>query len=93
MGMKRKKPLHYWFKPKRFWWYFAAYYPVSWEGWIVTGMSIGSLIFLFRQIDEGSYSAGDTLIGFAPWLILVLIIFDIASRLAGQYPSWWRLRK
>ena len=84
----------YWFKPKRFWGWFAPYYPVSWQGWGI------ALFFLVREaetagacprvvqpllysefvmIDSRSHSVSDTLYGISFWFVLTFILFDIAT--------------
>ncbi len=86
--MKQK----YWFKPRRFWHWFAAYYPSSWQGWLVSIISIILLAYMFRRIDSQSHSVSDTLIGFSGWVVLWLFIMDVLTRIKGEYPSWWRKR-
>ncbi|MBI3685154.1 hypothetical protein HY250_02000 [Candidatus Azambacteria bacterium] len=56
----------YWFRPKRFWGWWAAYYPVSWQGWAVFCVAALALLFTFARADADSHSASDTLIRFAP---------------------------
>ncbi|MDP3985834.1 MAG: hypothetical protein Q8P77_00140 [Candidatus Veblenbacteria bacterium] len=79
----------YWFKPARFWKWFAAYYPVSWQGWLVTLALLVLAVYVFRQIDGSSHSASDALIGFALPFVFIAILFDFACRLKGEYPWWW----
>ena len=80
----------YWFRPARFWKWFAFYYPVSRRGWGVTLVLIGVAGLLFSFIDQQSYSVSDTLIAFAPWAIALLAVFDMLCFRHGEYPSWWR---
>ena len=87
---RSRKRTHYWFKPKRFWGIFAAYYPVTWEAWIITLATAAVLIGAFITVDADSHSASDTLIRLAPVMIVVLVIFDLISFRTGEYPSWWR---
>ncbi|RJQ29064.1 hypothetical protein C4571_02275 [Candidatus Parcubacteria bacterium] len=83
---------HYWFKPKRFWKWFAAYYPVSKEGWAVSIVLGAAFLGVFCYVDARSHSASDTFYGVAlPWII-VLLIFDIVSFRTGEYPGWWKRR-
>lgn len=82
--------MHYWFKPARFWKWFAFYYPISKEGWGVTIFLIGFAVVLFLTIDSRSHSISDTLIGFAPWGIAIGAVFDLLCFRRGEYPSWWR---
>lgn len=85
--MSEKK---YWFKPKRFWGIFAAYYPVSGEGWVVVLLVLAALVWQFGAVDVNLHSASDTLLNFVPRAAIIFIIFDIISRITGVYPSWWR---
>lgn len=75
---------NYWFKPRRFWKVFAAYYPVTWQGFVITivllSLAIGLCILITSIIT---------------YLIIVLalaLIFDILCLQTGEYPSWWKKR-
>jgi hypothetical protein len=83
---------HYWFKPARYWKWFAAYYPVTWQGWVVTIATVLALAKLFIIVDATSHSAVDTLIAMVPWALVILCIFDLITVRTGEYPSWWRKR-
>jgi hypothetical protein len=85
--------MRYWFKPKRFWRWFAAYYPIRWQGWLVTLGCAGLLVYAFTSADTASSSLSDALISFGPRAIVVLILFDAATRLAGEYPWWWKKKE
>lgn len=93
MGNPFQSFMKYWFRPARFWKWFAFYYPVSKEGWVVTTflLLIGGKLFLI--IDSRSHSVSDTLIGFAPWFIALACIFDLLCFRRGLYPSWWKQHK
>lgn len=82
----------YWFKPARFWKWFAAYYPVSWQGWVVTIIFLAIAVKIFIAVDSRSHSASDTIIGIAPWLIAVGLALDLITFRTGEYPWWWRRR-
>jgi hypothetical protein len=82
--------MKYWFKPKRFWGCFAFYYPSSKGGWVTTIVLLAVGGFLFVFIDSRSHSVSDTLIGFAPWAIALMALFDLFCCRAGEYPSWWK---
>lgn len=84
--------MRFWFRPTRFWKYFACYSPSSIEGWLATGILFGVGVALFLVIDQRSHSASDTLIAFAPWGIALLAEYDILCLHLGEYPSWWRKR-
>jgi hypothetical protein len=79
----------YWFKPKRFWGVFAAYYPVTGAGWLTTILLAAVAVAIFLHADARSHSVSDTLIGAAPGLIIVFLIFDLITFRTGEYPSWW----
>ena len=85
--------MKYWFKPKRFWKWFAFYHPVSLEGWVATMLLIDIAAILFVFVDARSDSISDTLIAFTPWLIALMCIFDLLCFRRGLYPSWWKPRK
>ncbi len=80
----------YWFRPARFWHWFAFYYPVSRRGWGVTFMFVGMGGLLFSFIDSQSHSTTDALMSFVPWLIALMAIYDMLCFRRGEYPSWWR---
>lgn len=84
--------MHYWFKPLRFWKCFALYYPVSKQGWIATGILFGTAVVAFLFVDSRSHSGSDTLLGFAPWAIALMAVFDLLCFRFGLYPSWWKKR-
>ena len=88
--MKIKK---YWFKPARFWKYFACYYPVTFWGWFVTMFCFCSLVKIFWALNGIAHSISDLLYGFVPWVLVFMIIFDIFCHVFGEYPSWWRRRQ
>lgn len=83
----------YWFKPARFWRWFAAYYPVTWEGWVVSAVCIATAVAAFIAVDRTSHSGSDTLIGVAPWWIGIGVVGDVFTRWKGEYPFWWRKEK
>ncbi len=80
----------YWFRPARFWKWFAFYYPASKEGWLVTIFLFAMAAALFRFVDSRSSSVSDTFLGFAPWFIALALVFDLLCFRRGEYPSWWR---
>ena len=90
MEQEQKITKKYWFKPARFWKYFAFYYPVSMEGWIVTFIFFTTLIRIFIIANNNSHSVSDMLIFSAPWVILSMVAFDFFCRRFGEFPSWWK---
>ena len=79
---------NYWFRPKKFWKIFAAYYPASWQGWLVSLIAAGILVCLFVFADQRSHSVSDTLISFTPGAVAVLLAVDLICFRTGEYPSW-----
>jgi hypothetical protein len=82
--------MKYWFRPKRFWKWFAFYYPSSFSGWIVTLIIINLGVITFLLSDFDSKSLSDTLIKFLPYGLGLLITFDLICFQFGEYPYWWR---
>ena len=82
--------MKYWFRPLRFWKYFACYYPASFAGMIATFLLGALLVSLFFFFESRSHSATDTLIALAPWMITILALFDLLCFRFGEYPSWWK---
>lgn len=85
--------MKYWFKPARFWKWFAAYYPSSWQGWLITILLLIFGTYIFCSIDARSHSVSDTLIAFSPWVIALGLLFDMFCFRTGEYPKWWRRRE
>ncbi len=85
--------MKFWFKPKRFWKYFAFYVPSSRLGWLSTIilflLAIGAFIFICKN----STSLSDIFFDFGLVLISLLIIFDFLCFKFGEFPSWWRKMK
>lgn len=82
--------MKYWFKPARFWNYFAAYYPASKEGWVITVLLLlsASVIFWCEYILTSSLY--DAVTEFGPWGVIIMMIFDSLCFRRGQYPHWWK---
>lgn len=97
--MQSKKPLldfsgtEPWFKPKRFWKYWAAYYPVTWHGWAVTIIMITLLLIIYIMIAVKSSSQSIIIARFLPFLCIALIYYDRVTLKRGLYPSWWGKKK
>lgn len=79
-----------WFKPKRFWKYWAAYYPVSWHGWAITLLLVTSLFLIYITIAVRTSSQIIILARFLPFVCIALLIYDHFSLSRGLYPSWWK---
>lgn len=81
---------HYWFRPARFWKWFAFYYPASKEGWIATGILLATGVAVFLFGEGCSDSVSEALIGFVPWFVALASVFDLLCFRRGEYPDWWR---
>lgn len=86
------QPKKYWFRPARFWKWFAFYYPASQRGWAVTLILLGIGGLVFAWIESGSDSRMETVVSFLPWGIALMAVFDMLCFRHGEYPSWWRKR-
>ena len=82
--------MRYWFRPKRFLGWFAFYVPTSLGGWFATLFLLSFATAFFFLIDRQSHSVSDTLINFAPYAVMLMLVFDILCFRLGEYPSWWR---
>ena len=82
----------YWFKPYKIG-YVAFYYPISWQGWGVSIITILILVHDFIAVEKMSHSINDTLVAFAIPAIGVLIIFNVITRMKGEYPHWWTRKR
>jgi hypothetical protein len=82
-----------WFRPKRFLHYFAAYYPVTWQGWLIFLGSIAALTKIFIELNFAAHTLGDTLLNFSLPAIATFALFDICTLHFGEYPNWWKKKR
>lgn len=82
--------MNYWFRPKRFWKWFAFYVPTSIAGYLITMVLLMLAAYAFVIIEQASLSGADTLISFAPWALALMLFFDLLCFRFGEYPSWWK---
>lgn len=80
----------YWFRPIRIFGCFALYYPSSVSGWVSTLILFGTGVIVFRVIDGVAHSGSDTILAFAPWAIILMLVFDLLCARTGEYPFWWK---
>lgn len=59
-----------WFKEFGF-----LYYPVSWQGVLITLILLAFCINIFIFVDSQSHSASDTLYGIFPYIIPAFLLF------------------
>ncbi|MFT7558008.1 MAG: hypothetical protein ACI83D_000688 [Planctomycetota bacterium] len=83
-------PKGYWFKRKIYGW---GWTPAKWQGWLVTFIYIGIILFFALTIDE--YSPRNEIIYtfILPFVLLTIIFIKIIS-LKGEKPKWmWGIPK
>ena len=90
---KFRESRQYWFKPKKYWGYFAAYYPVTWQAWIITFAAASSVYYLAKNALQNSFSPMDAIVSGAPGIIIILFLFDLITFRTGEYPNWWKKRR
>jgi hypothetical protein len=62
-----------------------VHFPVSWQGWLVTVLTLLFCGQVFWAIDRNSHSVSDTLYGVFPFVVGAFVIFGwIASNTAGK---------
>lgn len=82
---KLKKSNNLWFKAKQYGW---GWYPVTWQGWVVTALYIFSIFTFLEDINTKSVSFSNTFIGMLiPFTILTSILIYICY-LKGEKPKW-----
>ena len=61
------------------------YYPVSWQGFILTILALAFCVQVFFAVDRNSHSISDTLYGVFPFIVPTLLILGwIASKTSDQ---------
>lgn len=79
-----------WFRAKRFGW---GWYPVTWQGWLVTILYAGLLFLFSMTIDETSSRSEVAFTFILPIVFLTGFLIRIAYA-KGEKPSWnWGTRK
>lgn len=74
-----------WFKAKQYGW---GWYPVTWEGWLVTLGYIASAFLLIHMIDPSHRTASQVFTSFIiPFAILTAILLAVCFA-TGEKPSW-----
>jgi hypothetical protein len=87
---RKSKKKTYWFRPKRFWKHFAAFYPSSWEGWLVSLALVGLIYEILRSVRLRTTDWQEASIIAAPAILILLIIWDMLMIQTGEYPKWWK---
>lgn len=79
-----------WFKRKRYGW---GWYPATWQGWAVTLVYVGLIVFFARSLDDTSPMNEVAFTFLLPVLILTVAFIRIAIR-TGESPKWqWGEKK
>ena len=74
-----------WFKAKMYGW---GWYPVSWEGWVITFLYTASILVQTFNLDGAVHSGSDFLISFSIPFITNTIFLLIICHARGEKPKW-----
>ncbi len=75
----------YWFKSKRYGW---GWTPSTWQGWLIMFAALAVIVINAINIDRGSHSVSDTLIGASVPTVLVVAVLILICFLTGEKPRW-----
>lgn len=67
-----------WFKAKRYGW---GWYPVTWQGWLVTFIFVCLMIFSPIDIEKNIFL-------FMIWIIVMCLFLFMICKLKGEKPKW-----
>ncbi len=85
--MKNKK---LWFRAKKFGW---GWYPISWEGWLITILYVVAILQYVLQADNTEHSGSDALISIALPFIITTVFLLIICYAKGEKPKWnWSMK-
>lgn len=80
-----------WFKAKDYGW---GWYPVTWQGWLVTVGFLGFIFWNAFRIDAASHSASDTIRPFILETAVVVCALIFICYKTGEKPEWrWAGKK
>jgi hypothetical protein len=74
-----------WFKTKTYGW---GWTPVTWQGWLCVALYISFVVWMFKDIDQESHSASDTLINFFLPFVIATVILTAVCYKKGEPPRW-----
>ena len=80
----KDNPEKYWFKRKLFGW---GWTPATWQGWLITLMYVGAILFFAFTIDEASPREEITFTFLLPLLFLTILFIRILYK-TGEKPKW-----
>ncbi|MBO0782120.1 MAG: hypothetical protein J2P37_25150 [Ktedonobacteraceae bacterium] len=64
------------------------YYPISWQGFVLTTLVLAFCVQTFIAIDQHSHSVSDTLYGVFPYIVpSILILLWVASKTTHKSPT------
>ncbi len=69
-----------WFKAKTYGW---GWYPVSWEGWLVTFLFAFGLVFSFTKLMQSQYVFLDIIA-----IIVLIVLMIYIGYKTGERPRW-----
>lgn len=76
-----------WFRAKLFG---LGWYPISWQGWLLTIIYDAAIVGFIVRADIASHSVSDALLSFAvPFLVLSVLYLAICYA-TGELPVWKR---
>lgn len=79
-----------WFRAKTYGW---GWYPITWQGWTITGMYTALILALAFTINEDSTTTEVAVMLILPLVILTACFIRIAYK-TGEKPEWrWGKRK
>lgn len=85
----KDNPKHLWFKRKIYGW---GWTPVTWQGWLITGLYVGLVIAFSLTIDEDS-SNREKIFTFGLPVLFLTVTFIRIAYLKGEKPKWQWGRK
>jgi len=74
-----------WFKRKTYGW---GWYPVTWQGWVVTSFFAFFIAWNVARIDTRSHSASDTLLNIVPQTLVAIAVLILICYKKGEPPRW-----
>ncbi len=77
-------PHGYWFKRKTYGW---GWTPVTWQGWLVTGIYVAVLVALGATIDEASSRREVAFMFVLPLTLATVALIRICYQ-KGEAPRW-----
>ena len=75
----------YWFKVKNYGW---GWTPSTWQGWFVLALFVLVNIYIFKDIEQGSYSTSSVFLNFILPSILSVVVLIIICYRTGEKPGW-----